>query len=312
MWGGLRRVQLGAAHKLFMTSPHGYGRRIATVEYKRNGKTFTRRQPVGSKHPDQTSGVSAGNRDSDALSLAPETVDAEEATMSEWGESRRHLMTPQTIEMNERLHAYDLAHQTTESIAEEAQETIRRAAREARGREVRATLASRPAGYITAQMESVFHDSMGEIIDRHTSEGLGDPDKLADFDHETYTAVLEAGHTHDLATKGNHWAHRIVAENTAAAHAVTEAPMFAEEFKNLILANSSSSYVESEHLMAKMRSTVRRALISDGKTKATADRGAEWAMSTTRANAVEAQRRYVESGLNMIVPDDYDPYAHRL
>lgn len=231
--------------------------------------------------------------------------------MSEWGESRRHLMTPQTIEMNERLHAYDLAHQTPESIEQDTQEQIQRAARAERVREVRATL-SRPAGYITAQMESVFHDSMGEIIDSYTSEDFENPDKLADFDHETYTAVRESGHTHDLATAGNHWAHRLVAENTAAAHAVTEAPMFAEKFKNLILANSSSSYVESDHLMAKMRSTVRRALISDGKTKATADRGADWAMATTRANAIEGQRRYVESGLNMIVPRDYDPYAHRL
>jgi hypothetical protein len=48
----------------------------------------------------------------------PDFIRAErEQTMSDWAENLRHLMTPLTIEMNEKLYQADLDHEAEEEFA---------------------------------------------------------------------------------------------------------------------------------------------------------------------------------------------------
>jgi hypothetical protein len=116
---------------------YGFGKRIATVVIRKaDGTTFTQQRTVGKTEAGaahSSSSVELTFEDELALSVpgcscgmadrgAPgheghqdyegDTAEddltletSNEPTMSEWAESRRASMTPQTIEMNERLHA---------------------------------------------------------------------------------------------------------------------------------------------------------------------------------------------------------------
>jgi hypothetical protein len=151
---------------------------------------------------------------------------------------------------------------------------------------VRSTLASRPADYLTEQARHVFTVLTSSIVDKYASVDLDDQDTFNEFAAETYMAITGAGHTHDLATKGIKWAHSAVREGSVAIRGAVEEPMFSEKFANLVLANCTTADVLNPEAQATMRATVRRELIKDGHTLATAKRGAEWA---TRETAVRAE-----------------------
>jgi hypothetical protein len=131
----------------------------------------------------------------------------------------------------------------------------------------------------------VFTVLTSSIVDKYANVDLDDQDTYNAFAAETYMAITDAGHTHDLATEGIKWAHSAVREGSVAIRGAVEEPMFSEKFTNLVLANSTTADVQNPEAQATMRTTVRRELIKDGHTLATANRGAEWATRETAARA---------------------------